>query len=40
MEKQTEKIDQLLNKKDIPEGLKASLNQKKEILSKDKIVKK
>lgn len=40
MEKQTKKIDQLLSKKDIPEGLKASLEQKKEILSKDKTIKK
>ena len=40
MKNTIEKIDQQLKKKDIPEGLKASLEEKKKILSKDKTVKK
>lgn len=40
MKNKTEKIDKLLKHKDIPEHLKASLETKKEILSKDKTVKK
>lgn len=40
MKNSTEKINNLLKQKDIPEGLKSSLEVKKEILSKDKTVKK
>lgn len=36
----TEQIDKLLKQKDIPEGLKDQLDKKKEIISKDKTVKK
>lgn len=40
MENKTEKIEKLLKQKDIPEGLKKSLEEKKDILSKNKTVKK
>lgn len=34
------KIDKLLKEKEVPENLKAQLEKKKDILSKDKTVKK